>query len=153
MQWDRKLDNHTLVKKTYQSDKPKDDGDWWRYGLGTTDGQSPTARCNLLIVVARLKAFIPANADLDMTEEGFLVKKKLTEWSKKQMFFIKASETNFVHLDIAAPKNLYRVTNYDCYIPIPALDTTQFIDEFMTKHSTTVPKLKKEHITVSFSVF
>ena len=64
----------------------------------------------------------------------------MTEWSKKHMFFIKAYEKNFVHLDIAAPKRSYRVINYDEYIPIPALDTTQFTNKFMAKHGTTVPK-------------
>lgn len=155
--WDRRRDVHTLVKQTYQADKPKDDGNWWRYALGITNGSGPIPRCNLLIVVARLKAFIPqggpANDDYDMAEEGFLVKKNLSEWSQKQMFFTKAPEKNFVHMDIAASKSSYRVGDYDCYIPIPALDTTQFIDEFMAKHGTSVPKLKKEHITVSFSVF
>ena len=29
-QWDRKREVHTLVKETYQSDKPRDDGNWWR---------------------------------------------------------------------------------------------------------------------------
>lgn len=34
-QWDRKRAVHTLVKKTYQSDKPIDDGNWWRIALST----------------------------------------------------------------------------------------------------------------------
>ena len=97
-QWDRKSEVHTLIKLTYQSDKPIDDGNWWRIALSTDPQFSDTAKCNLLIVVARLKAFIPqggpANADLDMPEEGFLVKKKLAEWSKKQMVFTKAAEKN-----------------------------------------------------------
>ena len=108
-------------------------------------------------MVARLKAFIPqggpANADLDMPEEGFLVKKKLAEWSKKQMFFTKAAEKNFAHLDVAATKASYSITNYDHYVPIQALDTTQFTNEFIAKHGSRVPKLEKDHITVSFSVF
>ena len=85
--WDRKLANHRLVKLTYQSDQPKDDGAWWRYEQGPTADQL-APRCNLPIVAVRLKAFVPQagreNADLDMTEEGFLAKKKMTEWSKKQ---------------------------------------------------------------------
>ena len=51
--------------------------------------------CNLLIVDDRLKAFVleggEANADLDMDEEGFLVKKKMAELSKKRMYFTKAA--------------------------------------------------------------
>ena len=136
-QWDRKREIHTLVKKTYQSDKPIDDGNWWRIALSTDPQFSDTAKCNLLIVVARLKAFIPqggpANAYLDMDEEGFLVKKKLAEWSKKQMFFTKAASKKSSHLDVAAPKSSYSIPNYDGYIPIQALDAIQFINEFYEK--------------------
>ena len=108
-------------------------------------------------MVARLKAFVPqggpANADLDMDEEGFLVKKKLAEWSKKQMFFTKAASKTSSHLDVAAPKSSYLIPNYDEYIPIQILDATQFINEYYEKHRRNVAKLEKEHITVAFSVF
>ena len=82
-----------------------------------------------------------------------MIKEKLAKWTKKQMLFSKASEKNFVHLDVAAPMSAYRVGNYVNYIPIPIVDTDKFKKEFISKHSTDVPKLKKEHISVAFSIF
>ena len=147
---------HTLVKQTYQDDKPKYDGAWWRYENGPST-ESTLPRCTLPIVAVRLKAYVPeggpSNNDLDMPEEGFLAKKSINRWLKKQMLYTKASQQHFKHLDIAAKKSAYRVHDYAENIPVPALDTTQFIDEFMEKHSSDVPKLKKEHITTAFSVF
>ena len=53
-------------------------------------------RCNLPVAVARLSANVPAggayNNDRIIPEEGFVIKEKLAIWSKKQMFFSKASE-------------------------------------------------------------
>ena len=154
--WIRRTAVHTLVKQSYQSDAPKDDGAWWRYEIGPA-AESTLPRYSLPVVAIRLKAYVPqggaSNTDLDMPEEGFLAKKNMTGWLKKQMLFTKAANQHFKHLDIAASKTAYRITDYAEYIPIPALDTTQFTDEFLAKHGTTVPKLKREHITVSFSVF
>ena len=151
-QWIRKEAIHVLAKNSYQSDKPLDDGDWWRYALNCEGGTAAIPKCHLLIAVARLKAYIPqggrANTDLDMPEEGFLVKKKLAEWSKKQMFFTKAVEKDYKHMEVPALTASYSVQNYDGYVPIPILDAIEFI----AKHIADVPKLKKEHITVSFSV-
>ena len=92
-------------------------------------------------------------ADKEITEEGFLVKKNMAVLSKKQMFFTRAASKNFSHLDVAAPKAAYSVPNYHEYLPIQALDAQQFIDEFYEKHKRTVPKLEKSHIHVAFSVF
>ena len=69
------------------------------------------------------------------------------------MFYTKAASEDFIHLNIAAPKAAYAIPNYDEYLPTPALDAQQFIDEFYEKHSRTTPKLEKTHIQVSFSVF
>ena len=158
-QWTRLAAVHELAKESYQSDVPKDDGDCWRYGPPTSNATSAYGipRCNLPAAIARLRANVPGgglnDTDKDIPEEGFVVKKKLAEWAKKQMLFSKASEKNFVHLDVAAPMSAYRVGNYVNYIPIRILDTEQFKAEFITKHGTDVPKLKKEHISVAFSIF
>ena len=59
---------HTLVKKTYQLDKPIDDDNWWKH-TQSPDGHSDTAKSNLLIVAARLTAHVPKggtdDADVD----------------------------------------------------------------------------------------
>ena len=107
---------------------PKDDGDWLRYGppTGTTARAYGIPRCNLPAAVARLSAHVPgggpSDTDKNIPEEGFVVKKMLAGWAKKQMLFSKASENNFAHLDVAAPMSAYRVGNYVNYIPIPILD-------------------------------
>ena len=69
------------------------------------------------------------------------------------MFFSKASEKNFVHLDVAAPMNAYPVGNYANYVPIPILDTDKFKDEFVAHHVTGTPGLQKEHVSVALSIF
>ena len=107
--------------------------------------------------MARLSANIPAggayNADRVIDVEAFVIKEKMAIWSRKQMLFAKASESNFKHLDVTAPMNAYPVGNYVNYIPIPALDTSKFVDEFMAHHSTSSPGLQREHILVAFSIF
>ena len=127
-QWDRKRDVHTLVKETYQSDKPRDDGNWWRLAQRLDPQYSDTAKCNLLIVCARLIAHVPEgganNADVDIPEEGFLVKKKMAEWSIKHMYFAKAASKKSCHLDVAASKSSYSIPNYDTYVPIQVLDAS-----------------------------
>ena len=141
--WARRTDVHTLVKKTYQDDKPKCEGAWWRYEMGPSS-ESTLPRCALPNVAVRIKAFVPeggpGDEDLDMPEEGFLAKKSINKWLKKQMFCTKASQQHFKHLDITTNKSAYRVYDYAEHVPIPAQDTTQFMDEFMVKHSTKVPK-------------
>ena len=82
-----------------------------------------------------------------------MIKEKMAIWSRKQMLFAKASESNFKHLDVTAPMNAYPVGNYVNYIPIPALDTSKFVDKFMAHHSTSSPGLQREHISVAFSIF
>ena len=48
-QWVRLENVHALAKLSYQSDVPKDDGDWWRHAAPTANsavaGSAP--RCNL----------------------------------------------------------------------------------------------------------
>ena len=59
-QWIRIAEVHVLAKSdTYQSDKPVDDGDWWRYAAPTATTSSQAPRCNLPVAVARLSANIP----------------------------------------------------------------------------------------------
>ena len=62
---------------------------------GGMQGVRGAAKCNLPIVVARLAATIPEGAsyqfggrqaDKEITEEGFLVKKQMAIRSRKQMF-------------------------------------------------------------------
>ena len=144
--WIRRTAVHTLVKKTYQDDKPRYDGAWFRYENGPST-ESTLPRCTLPIVAVRLKAYVPeagtANRALDMPEEGFLAKKSINGWLKKEMLYTKASQQHFKHLDVAAKKSAYRVHEYAENIPIPALDTTQFIDEFMEIHSSDVYRLRR----------
>ena len=77
----RKKTVHNLVKKTYQLDKPVEDGDWWKHTQDADGRFSDTTKCNMLIVAARLTAHIPNggtnNADEDIPEEAFLVKKEM----------------------------------------------------------------------------
>ena len=146
-QWNRMAAVHALAKLSYQSDVPKDDGDWWRYAAPSATTSSQAPRCNLPVAVARLSANIPAggayNNDRIIPEEGFVIKEKLAIWSKKQMMFAKASENNFKHLDVAAPMNAYPVGNYVNYVPIPVVDTDKFKDEFVAHHVGLNPGLQK----------
>ena len=57
-QWIRRTAVHTLVKQTYQSDVPKDDGAWWRYEV-RPEAESTLPRCALPVVAIRLKAYVP----------------------------------------------------------------------------------------------
>ena len=94
-QWGRKTEVHTLAKQTYQADKPVDDSDWWKLS-GALIGVPGIPKCNLPIIVARLSASVPLggrrfNQYKTISEEGFLVKKNLAIWAKKQMLYSKAA--------------------------------------------------------------
>ena len=56
-------------------------------------------------------------------------------------------------LFVAAPKAVYVVTNYEDYLPIQALDTEQFITEFLDRHRRATPRLARAHISTKFSIF
>ena len=89
--WKRKTALHTLAKRSYQSDKPDDYGNWWRLS-GARPDVPGTPSCTLPVIVARLMAYIPIGIPRNNTwsypfkiidEEGFLVKEKLAVWIKK----------------------------------------------------------------------
>ena len=123
-QWAAITAVHTLAKSnTYQTDKPVDDGEWWRHVKPTpTAGGGSVPRCNLPVAVARLSAVIPAggqyNADRNVNEDGFVIRKMMAIWSKRQMMFDKAKENNFKHLDVPASMSAYIVGNYVAYVLI-----------------------------------
>ena len=56
--WRRKTELHTLARKTYQADKPDEEGEWWRL-CGSRPETPGTPSCTLPIIVARLTARIP----------------------------------------------------------------------------------------------
>ena len=58
--WKRKVQIHTLVKKSYQSDKPHEDGNWWKLS-GDRPAILGAPACCLPVIVARLSAYIPLN--------------------------------------------------------------------------------------------
>ena len=115
--WKRKVQLHTLARRSYQSDKPDEDGDWWKlFGAMPDIPSAPT--CSLPVIVARLMAYIPIGIPKNNTwtypfkiidEEGFLVKKQLAAWIRKWMKLTRASAKNFSHLLVAAPKARYTV--------------------------------------------
>ena len=137
--WRRKIELHTLAKKTYQSDKPSEEGEWWRL-CGSRPETPGTPSCTLPIIVARLTARVPMggarfNQYKTIEEEGFLVKEKLAIWVKKWIMYSKAAADDFAHLLVAAPKAVYKFPNYEDYVPIQVMENyEQFIDEFTNKH-------------------
>ena len=124
--WGRKIELHILAKKSCQSDKPEDDGDWWK--LSGARAEIPgTPTCTLPVMVARLMAYIPIGGRSKnsmkypftiIDEEGFLVKEKLAVWIKKWMMLSNAEAEGFTHLLVAAPKAAYTISNYEDYLPI-----------------------------------
>ena len=160
--WKRKIELHILAKESYQSDKPEDDGDWWK--LSGARAEIPgTPTCTLPVMVARLMAYIPIGGRSKnsmkypftiIDEEGFLVKKKLAVWTKKWMMLTNAEASGFSHLLVAAPSDNYAVPNYEDYIPIQVKeDYDQFIGEFINKHKIRHPSLRRDHISIFFSTF
>ena len=158
--WKRKLQIHTLVKNSYQSDKPHEDGNWWKLS-----GDKPTIpgapACCLPVIVARLSAYIPLNIPKNNTwtfpfktieEECFIVRKQLAKWIKKWMKLVHANNRNFSHLLVAAPKVSYTASDFEKFMPVQVKgDYNQFVNEFIGKHKGNNPKLKKEHISVFFT--
>ena len=88
--WKRKTELHILARKSYQSDKPEEDGDWWM--LSGARAEIPgTPTCTLPIMIARLMAYIPIGGRSKnsmkypftiIEEEGFLVKEQVAVWIK-----------------------------------------------------------------------
>ena len=88
--WDRKLDIHTLAKATtYQTNRPRDDGDWWGYRSPSAANSSQAPMCNLPVVVVRLKGRIPAgnghNNARDVPENVFIMRDEMGVWNKNHM--------------------------------------------------------------------
>ena len=110
--WRRKTELHTLARNSYQSDKPDEEGDWWRLSGARTETPG-TPNCTLPIMVAKLTAHVPIggkkfNQYKTIDEEGFLVREKLAVWIKKWMMYSKADAEDFKHLFVAAPKAVYK---------------------------------------------
>lgn len=158
--WKRKTALYTLAKRSYQSDKPEDDGNWWRLS-GARPNIPGTPTCTLPVIIARLMAYIPIGIPRNDTwnypfkiieEEGFLVKKQLAVWIRKWMKTVYAEAEGFTHLLVAAPKVAYTVSEYEDYIPVQVkANYDQFIGEFLNRHRGANPKLHREHISIFFS--
>lgn len=124
-QWNRKLELHVMTRKSYQSDKPEEDGDWWMLsGAQAVIPGTPT--CTLPIVIVRLMAYIPIGGRKKncmkypftiIDEEGFLAKKQLAIWINKWIMLANAEADGFTHLLVAASKEEYEIPNYEDYIP------------------------------------
>jgi len=124
--WERKITLHTLTRKSYQSDKPEEDGNWWKLSGDKPDIPGvPT--CCLPVIVARLSAYIPRNIPKNNTwsypftaigEDGFIVKKQLAKWIKKWMKLVHASSRHFSHLLVATPRINYTSSDFEKYMPI-----------------------------------
>ena len=158
--WKRKIALHTLAKSSYQSDKPDEDGDWWKLSGARPDiPNAPT--CSLPVIVARLMAYIPIGIPKNNTwtypfkiidEEGFLVKEQLAVWIRKWMKLTHAGAKGFSHLLVATPRARYTVSDFENYLPIQVKENyDQFIYEFIRKHKGANPALNKEHISIFFS--
>ena len=160
--WKRKTELHTLAKRSYQSDKPEEDDNWWKLS-GTRTDTPGTPTCTLPVIIARLMAYIPIGGKKKnicsypfkiINEEGFLVKERLAVWIKKWTMRSKTEAEGFVHLLVAAPKTVYKISNYENYLPIQVKENyDQFIGEFIDRHKKTNPTLHKDHISVFFSTF
>ena len=160
--WKRKTELHTLAKRSYQSDKPEEDDNWWKLS-GTRTDTPGTPTCTLPVIIARLMAYIPIGGKKKnicsypfkiINEEGFLVKERLAVWIKKWMMRSNAEAEGFAHLLVAAPKTVYKISNYENYLPIQVKENyDQFIGEFIDRHKKTNPTLHKDHISVFFSTF
>ena len=79
-QWDTIDALHTLAKaNNYQTDKPVDDGEWWRHVRPTpTSSGSTVPKCNLPVVVARLSA--SSQRTVNTTPKG--TSAKTASWSE-----------------------------------------------------------------------
>ena len=156
----RKAELHDQARNSYQSDRPDEDGDWWKVS-GARAKVPGTPTCTLPIIVARLMAYIPIAGRPKnsmsypfkiIDEEGFLVKERLAVWIKKHMTLSNAEADGFSHLLVAAPKSTYAVPNYEDYIPVQVKENyDQFISEFINKHKEDNPTLHRNHISIFFS--
>ena len=158
--WKRKNILHKLAKNSYQSDKPEEDGDWWKLS-GTRPDVPSAPTCSIPIIVVRLMAYIPICIPKNNTwtypfkvieEEGFLVKKQLAVWIKKWMKLTHAEDRSFSHLLVATPRTRYTASDFENYMPVQVKENyDQFIQEFIREHKGANPSLNKEHISVFFS--
>ena len=156
--WDRKRDIHTLAKaNNYQTDKPLDKGAWWGHTAPSATSSGCAPMCNLPTVVIRIKANIPAggghNADREVPENAFVMKKEMGPWNIKHMMSDRAVEGAYKHLEVAAPTSAYQVTDYARYIPLPASNTDDYINQYVANNVTGYPGLSRDHVTVATSVF
>ena len=107
--WNRKKQLHTRAKANdYQTNKPNDDGDWWGCEAPSSTNPSQAPRCQLPTAVAKISARIPATGGAqqkNINEQVFLIRDEMGSWNASQMMSSKAVESNFKHLDIAAPSN------------------------------------------------
>ena len=161
-QWNRKIALHNLAKRSYQSDRPEEDGEWWM--LSGTQARIPgTPTCTLPVVILRLMAYIPIGGRKKnckkypftiVDEEGFLAKKQLAVWIKEWMMLANAEADGFTHLVVAASKEEYKIPDYENYIPTQVKENCgQLIEEFIRNHKERHPTLSKEMISTFFSSF
>ena len=87
--WGERMQLHTLARQSYQSDKPEEYGNWWRFSKEW--GTPGTPICTLPIIIARLTPHIPIGGKKmnfcnypykTIDEEGFLMKERLAVWIK-----------------------------------------------------------------------
>ena len=138
--WGRKTELHTLAKRSYQSDKPEEDDNWWKLSGARADIPG-TPTCTLPVIIARLMTYIPIGGRRKnslkypfkiINEEGFLVKERLSVWIKKWMMRSNAEAEGFAHLLVAAPKTVYKISNYENYLPIQVKEN---YDQFIWKQT------------------
>ena len=108
--------------------------------------------------MAKISAHIPASGDVqerNIGEEVFVIRDEMGPWNTSQMMCSKAIESNYKHLDIAAPMNSYPVANYTGFIPVPAANIDGYINQFVAHHSRNVAYagLERGHLSASITVF
>ena len=156
--WTRKQEVHTLAKaNAHQTNKPRDDGDWWGFNPPTAANACRAPRCNLAIAVARISANIPAAgqvAAIDVPETAYVITDEMGTWSRSQMYFTKAIENNYQHMKVAAPMCSYLISNYVNFVPIPAANTEGYVGQFLAHHTANgYAALTRDHVSVAISVF
>ena len=87
------------------------------------------------VVIARLSAHVPQggtdNADANIPEEAFLVKKEGGEWALKHITWSEGESRASKHLKIASNQDIYSVSNYAQFVPNQArLGQNRYVDTF-----------------------
>ena len=155
----RREELHVRAKSNeYQSSRIDDDGDWWSFKQPTTSSSCMAPRCHLVVAAAKIKARIPAsgsNLQKDIEEEVFPMAQEMGPWNITYMKATKASESNFKHMDVAAPAAAYPIPNFAKYIPGPVKNIDGYINQFLNHHKQKpdTARLKREHVTASVAVF